>query len=116
MIVRNGQPLIHALDRYKTGHGTYPATLDDLVPKYIRAIPGTGLVQGRRFLYIREGDNPASDESFAHVTGSALRLSGNQYVLVVLMIPAGTLVYRPNGEYSDLPGYDADGWRWTGLD
>jgi len=114
MMVRNGEPLIQALVRYKADHKAYPVTLDSLVPKYLNAIPGTGLIQGRRFVYITAAD---SNKELRLLTRTPTELAGNPYVVVVPMIPAGTLVYRPNGEYSDLPGNDAgSGWRWTYLD
>lgn len=39
---RNSASLVAAIDRYQADHSRPPETLDDLVPKYIAAIPGSG--------------------------------------------------------------------------
>jgi hypothetical protein len=51
MVKEPARPLVSAINRYveKTGHP--PETLDDLVPGFIRAIPGTGFVRFPEFAY-----------------------------------------------------------------
>lgn len=117
VVIRNAEPLILALDNYRKDHGACPPNLDTLVPKYIRATPDTGLIKGRRFLYIPRDAKPESGRDMRLLPSSVRDLAGNDYVLAVLMVPAGTLVYRPNGDYGDLPGRDAGkGWRRTYID
>ncbi len=117
VVIRNAEPLILALGKYRQDHGAYPLALGDLVPEHIKAIPDTGLIQGRRFVYIRKDAKPTSEDDLRHLTRTTRKLAGNTYALAVPLIPAGTLVYRPNGDYQDLPGRDAGkGWRWTGID
>ncbi len=117
VVIRNAEPLTNALDTYRQDHGAYPLGLDDLVTEYIEAVPDTGLIRGRRFVYIRKGAKPTSEDDMRHLARSTRELNGNAYVLAVPMVPAGTLVYRPNDDYRDLPGREAgNGWRWTYID
>lgn len=117
VVIRNAEPLIQALDRYRRDQGKYPALLRDLTPGYLRAIPDTGLIEGRRFVYMRNDSKPAADEDRKCLTLAVKDLDHNPYVLAVPMLPIGTLVYRPNGDYQNLPGRDVGkGWRWTSSD
>jgi hypothetical protein len=50
-IISRAQPLVQAVHRYEKERGRPPARLGDLVPKYISAIPATGLPTYREFLY-----------------------------------------------------------------
>ena len=50
-IIDRAQPLIDAIQHYAKDMGHPPPTLDDLVPKYIAAIPGTGLDICPSYLY-----------------------------------------------------------------
>jgi len=45
-----------ALERFRLAEGRYPKTLDELVPKYLQAIP-SDVVRGRPMLYENSGDD-----------------------------------------------------------
>lgn len=45
------QPLVTAIHAYQHEHGTPPASLQDLVPAYLAAVPGTGLRHTPRYQY-----------------------------------------------------------------
>jgi hypothetical protein len=47
------QPLIAALEAYRTKMGTYPATLTVLTPTYLPSLPSTGTAVFREFQYRR---------------------------------------------------------------
>ncbi len=52
----NGAPVIAALSQYRADTGSYPESLDQLLPKYIGDIPYTGLV-GYPYLVYRKDSN-----------------------------------------------------------
>lgn len=47
----NAAPLVDAIDRYTRDHGAPPDHLEALVPRYLSAVPWTGLVAFRSFEY-----------------------------------------------------------------
>lgn len=49
--IEKAQPLIEAIESYKTDHGSIPNDLVELVPKYIEVIPYTGMVGYPEFRY-----------------------------------------------------------------
>lgn len=55
----NGTPIVTALRTYRTQHGAYPASLKQLVPDYVSAIPWTGLIGYPEFTY-HNGHNDIS--------------------------------------------------------
>ncbi|WP_459556061.1 hypothetical protein [Lacunimicrobium album] len=59
MVKRPAEPLIAAIDQYvsKTGHS--PGSLDELVPDYLAAIPGTGVARYPSFEFTT--DVPAAE-------------------------------------------------------
>lgn len=115
VVIRNAQPLIKALDRYRRDQGSYPTSLQDLTPIYLERIPGTELTKGRRFYYVPNGAE--IDKNIGHLCRVVKDPARDPYVLAVPMMPNGTLVYRPNGDYQNLPGRDVgNGWRWTSVD
>jgi hypothetical protein len=50
-VTRRGQPLIDAIESYRTDNGAYPESLDQLVPEYLESIPDTGLAMYPEFEY-----------------------------------------------------------------
>ena len=48
---RRAVPVIAAVNRYHAENGRYPATLNDLVPTYLPAIPHAGFTRGGRDFY-----------------------------------------------------------------
>lgn len=50
-VIERGQPLAEAITAYHAEHGRPPATLDELVPKYIDRIPETGIGAHSHFVY-----------------------------------------------------------------
>lgn len=50
-VIANGRPLITALTQYKNDHGTYPYTLETLVPDYLSGLPHTGVFGQAEFRY-----------------------------------------------------------------
>ncbi len=96
-VIERGQPLVDAISAYQTEHGRPPATLDELVPRYIDRLPETGIGMWPEFGYWvgRPGQN-----------------HGNEWVLVVTPpnVPMGfdSMYYYPRQNYSDA-GYDPIG-------
>jgi hypothetical protein len=57
--VRRAEPVIAAIDRYEVREGHWPAALEDLVPRDLEKIPGTGMAGYRSFRYYGpDGDFP----------------------------------------------------------
>ncbi|MBX9788879.1 MAG: hypothetical protein K2Y37_08170 [Pirellulales bacterium] len=48
---RRSQPLISAIQRFEKDQSAPPTTLEDLVPKYLPAVPTTGMMAYPRFVY-----------------------------------------------------------------
>jgi hypothetical protein len=55
---RRAEPLIRAIDAFTTRNGAAPEGLDQLVPAYINAIPGTGWSLHPRFEYEKFDEGP----------------------------------------------------------
>lgn len=117
--VQTGQPIIHALEQYKNDNGAYPDSLQQLVPKYLKRIPATGvpsrislLKYDRSFYYMKKGSKgPRRQLILAAARGDA------PYAIVVPLVPSGTLIYRPTGDYSDLHSVRMHGkWAHTNQD
>jgi hypothetical protein len=103
-IARAGEPLARAIEQYHRDHGEYPAELAPLVPGYLAAIPDTGYGQRRGFHYYRADTPPKGPRHEPDRAWETLVVGGAPYAIMVEQVPAGTLVYRPTGEYGDLPG------------
>jgi hypothetical protein len=60
MVIDRSRPLIQAIQAYESAHGRAPDSLEALVPKFIPAVPTTGLeLEGsRHFHYLVEDDPP----------------------------------------------------------
>jgi hypothetical protein len=56
-LARRSQPLVQAITDYETDHGSPPAQLSDLIPKYLPRIPATGI--GAYPEYIYEASTPS---------------------------------------------------------
>ncbi len=86
----SAQPLLDALDEYRSQFGTYPAQLDGLVPTFIDQVPAPTLHpsgnSGEKWIY--------------------RRLSGNRFQLSVTALhwvsTFDALVYRSSQEYPEL--------------
>jgi hypothetical protein len=48
-------PLIRAIEQYEKDHGEAPQRLAELVPKYLAALPGTGMAAYPEYRYHRRG-------------------------------------------------------------
>jgi len=59
IVKRPAEPLIAAIDHYVTNTGHSPGSLDELVPDYLAAIPGTGVPRYPSFEFTT--DVPASE-------------------------------------------------------
>jgi hypothetical protein len=82
-----GEPLVQALERYRSSHGVYPEELVELVPQEVPTIPGTGMLAYPQFEYQRypkRGDASVPYE---------LR------VLLPFGLSSDLLVRRPNASY-----------------
>lgn len=64
-VVRASTPVIEALDRYERDHASYPATLADLVPNYLAAVPSVGYGSRRELQYYRAASPPRSPKTWA---------------------------------------------------
>lgn len=110
MVIASGNSLVADIDSFQYRHGGYPAQLSEL-----ENIPPTGLARERRFHYVSSASN--KNDSRDWFTNTRAYLGKAKYVSCVPFVPRGTLVYRPNGDYSDLPGQTlADGWFHTSRD
>jgi len=54
--IRKINPLIDALEQYKTDNNIYPETIHQLVPKYLKQIPKPSVLTIRNIEYKRNGD------------------------------------------------------------
>ena len=52
---RRATPVIAAVTRYRSEHGQYPASLDELVPAYLPAIPHAGFTRVSRHFHYYDG-------------------------------------------------------------
>lgn len=50
-VAQRGEVIVQAIGTYQTQEGKFPESLDDLVPKYIDKIPGTGIRAYPKFEY-----------------------------------------------------------------
>jgi len=82
-VPQRAAPMIRAIETYKTHNGRYPDRLHSLVPKYLQAIPETGMGGYPRYGYSTNKDG----------------------FRVLIPIPFGLkfdfLVYKSTGQYSD---------------
>jgi hypothetical protein len=51
--VLNAKPLVEALISFRADQGVPPASLDELVPRYLPSVPETGWPEHPRFSYLR---------------------------------------------------------------
>ncbi len=114
-VIGAGNHLVSAIERYKNDNGEYPAGLAELVPAYLPTIPKTGLTSQRQFYYMRRGSSENGWSLEASLTKS---LMGDEpFVVTVMLIPRGTIVYRPSGNYTDIEVTEAlCGWAFTTRD
>jgi hypothetical protein len=88
--MERAQPLIDAISAYQADHSRPPATLDELVPKYLDRIPETGI-----------GAWPA----FRYFANHPDRHHGNPWVLIVippnLIMGFDSFAYVPRRNYSE---------------
>ena len=82
-VANRGAPLVEAIRRYEKENGEQPSKLDDLVPRYLQDIPGTGLRGYPEFVYWQARQGEWLLEMRCR---SGLKSSEK-------------LVYRPSGEY-----------------
>ncbi len=61
-VAANAQPLIAALDKYRAVEGRFPDALADLAPKYLAAVPGTGVPLAPEFVW-RSGAGAPTQEA-----------------------------------------------------
>lgn len=92
-IAARGATLVTAIKQYQVANGAPPESLDNLVPKYLPTIPGTGV-----------GAYP--DYDYITNTNSML-YGGNHWVLSVNLstdnLSHDALVFYPNGKYPSGP-------------
>jgi hypothetical protein len=90
------QPLVRAIKSFEKDHGRPPATLKDLVPKYLASVPPTGMSAYPTYDYFTGAD--AMD-----------RFAGNPWVLSVSTISGlinfDAMLYFPKQNY--------DEWRYS---
>ena len=55
---RRAQPLTAAIEQYRANNGAPPAALDHLVPRYLAAIPPTGMTAYPAWRYLGPADRP----------------------------------------------------------
>lgn len=83
-------PLVEAIKKFETDQGRPPSTLEELVPKYLAAVPKTGMGAYLEYAYL--------------VGEEAQCYEGNPWVLIV-HTPRGyssdMFVYFPNGNYPE---------------
>jgi hypothetical protein len=109
-VIGQGNALVDKIESYHKRKGLYPASL-----KLIGNVPKTGLAKQRRFFY-STGQSLVDDKG-PWFSGARAYLGKSPYVICVPLIPGGTLLYRPDGNYSDLPGHKMpSGWYRTSKD
>jgi hypothetical protein len=95
-VVKRGNELVRSIEAFRSQNGRYPLALSDL-----KSVPETGLARERRFCYVCR---TSPDDDRAHWLPSTRQYLGKaDYVICVSLAVRGTLAYRPNGDYSDLP-------------
>ena len=52
-----GGRIVEALAKYKIDMGEYPENLDQLIPRYLKEIPYTGMIAYPKFRYVRDYEN-----------------------------------------------------------
>lgn len=113
-------PVIAALEAYHTDHGEYPPSLEHVVPEYLPSVPSLGYGGRRELHYYRAGSAPMPDDDRRKPDHLWETWIGEApYALVVERVPGGTMVYRPTGEYGDLPrghGLAGTDWGATSID
>jgi hypothetical protein len=109
--VERGQELVASIEAFHAEHGMYPSSL-----KEITDLPHTGLAAQRRFYYASRAssEDDRADHWFA---GAKSFLGKADYVICIPLVPGGTIIYRSDRDYSDLPGRKMkDGWFATSRD
>lgn len=107
-VIEHGSVLVAKIESYNKQEGHYPSSL-----KLIPDVPQNGLVKERRFFYATAQNS--IDDKGSWFNGARAYLAKSPYVICIPLVPNGTLVYRPGGNYSDLPGHRLpDGWFSTG--
>jgi hypothetical protein len=78
-IIANAAPIIRAIEAYVSDVGDPPDDLSDLVPKYLAAIPSTGVDAYPAYSYVRREDNPKNWILSVHVPSIGLSLKNMSY-------------------------------------
>ena len=91
--IKRGDKIISALESFYKEDGTYPKSLQDLVPNYISLLPNPGLTKDDKFLYILI---PKSKNSL-HFYG--YRLSFYVHRLFFDLRSAKRYIYLPSEKY-----------------
>ncbi len=97
VVLERGSRVIAMLDAFERENGRYPESLAQLGD-----VPHTGLARERRFFYAAAGSTKEDKGSWFPSTRAFLGKA--PYVVCVPLVPGGTLLYRPDGDYSDLDG------------
>lgn len=109
-VISQGNKLIGHITSFHNKKHRFPYSLNEL-----EDVPQTGLASDRRFYYA--SDSSKQDDKGAWFHGAKRYLGKASFVICVPFVPGGTLVYRPDGDYSDLPGNaEPDGWFHTTVD
>ena len=114
-VADRSKPVIVALERYRVDHAEYPPELGDLVPEYVESVPSMGYGSRRELHYYRaDTPPPTKDAKPDHLWETWV--GSSPYALVVERVPGGTMIFRPTGEYEDLPrGRRVSGTAWGGT-
>jgi hypothetical protein len=88
-------PLLSALDQYKTIEGTYPQSLNLLVPKYLEAIPDTNLAAYPNFEYRYSLEDHGTDDFSLWISCPVGGINFDEFV------------YAPDGNEEDEPHTDS---------
>ncbi len=102
-IASRARPVVQALAAYQSHHGEYPASIGELVPRYLPHVPSMGYGNLRELQYYRAASPPKAMGSRTDSHWQAW-VGDEPFALVVTRLPRGTLIYRPSGRYDDLPG------------
>ena len=110
MVISRGNELVAQIDSFQRKAGRYPSRLTQ-----VHKVPPTGLPRERRFYYASAGSS--LDDAGPWFPSTRRYIGRARYVICVPLVPGGTLVYRPDGDYSDLPGRaQREGWFSTSDD
>lgn len=58
-----GEPLITGIRKYAKEKGRQPASMNELVPAYVTAIPATGIIRSPQFSYVSRVSNASGNSN-----------------------------------------------------